>query len=138
MGCFLQILLKVLLHFPEIHPSYRFPMLLLLIHTLIVAISSFDVFLFPISFFLSFEIPHQKKTEIPTDCSICCIVDLTFNATDKKVQAKKTQAMIVPSDASENILFLKIFLVPSLIPYKNLLNIIEPLASSCCICPSSI
>ena len=34
--------------------------------------------------------------------------------------------MIVPSDASENILFLKIFLVPSLIPYKNLLNIIEP------------
>ena len=34
--------------------------------------------------------------------------------------------MIVPSDANENILFLKIFLVPSLIPYKNLLNIIGP------------
>ena len=44
----------------------------------------------------------------------------------KKVPSKKTQAMIVPSDASENILFLKIFLVPSLIPYKNLLNIIGP------------
>ena len=69
---------------------------------------------------------HYKTTGIPTDCSICCIVDLTFNATDKKVPSKKTQAMIVPSDASENILFLKIFLVPSLIPYKNLLNIIEP------------
>lgn len=46
--------------------------------------------------------------------------------------------MIVPSDANENILFLKIFLVPSLIPYKNLLNIIGPLISSCSICPSSI
>ena len=67
-----------------------------------------------------------KNTEIPTDCSICCIVDCTFNATDKKVPNKKTQAMIVPRDASENILFLKIFLVPSLIPYKNLLNIIGP------------
>ena len=71
------------------------------------------------------ELPCGFKKK-RTHCSICCIVDLTFNATDKNVPNKKTQAMIVPSDANENILFLKIFLVPSLIPYKNLLNIIGP------------
>ncbi len=78
----------------------------------------------PILSICAWVMPSSKNTVIATPSSALLIIYWKLNNIEKNSPNKKMQADIVAIDASENIMFLPIFLNPCLITYPIVLILI--------------